>query len=165
LSSKPRKKPEKKPAPAKSQNEPPVRPTGKAPEAVVVARHGTGVVTRLGRGFSKGELSGAGFSPHSASEWGLRLDVRRRSVIRGNVDSLKAWGRHTGLAKTTEGRARKAEEEIEKVGRAVEREAIKVEKEVVKVEKEVKEEAVKAEKAVRRKRAKPKAKPKKKAQA
>ena len=136
------------------------RPTGKAPEAVVSTRHGSGVITRLGRGFSMGELSSAGLSPRLASQWGLRTDHRRRTVIQGNVASLKGWGSPVSLKKKAEGRAKKVEEELEKVGREVEKEAVKAEKEIVKVEKEVKEEAVKAEKAVRR-RTKAKAKPKK----
>jgi hypothetical protein len=110
-------------------------------------------------------LSRVALSPKLASGWGLKVDVRRRSVIRGNADSLRAWIRHPGLAKKAEGRAKKVEEEIEKVGRVVEKEAVKAEKEVVKVEKEVKGEVVKVEKTVRRRTAKPKAKPKKEAQA
>ena len=161
-----RGKAEKKAEPAKTPKAKPsrpVKPTGKAPEAVVTGRHGIGFVTRLGRGFSMGELAGAGLSPKLASDWGVRTDVRRRSVIDGNVASLKGWYTHPGAAKRIESRAKEVEEEIEKVGREVKKEAVKVEKEVEKeaekVEEEVKEEAVKAEKAVRRKA---KAKPKKK---
>ena len=151
---------EKKPEPTKAAKAKPVKPSGKAPEAMVTSRHGTGFVTRLGRGFSMGELAGAGLSGNLASNWGVRLDLRRRSVVDGNVASLKSWRSHPAAAKRVEGIAKEVEEEIEKVGREVKKEAIKVEKEAGKVEREVKEEAVKAEKVVRRK-----SKPKKKKKA
>ena len=137
----------------------PVRPPGKPPEAMVTSRHGTEFVTRQGRGYSMGELSGAGLSRKLAFNWGLRLDPRRRSVVDGNVLSLKSWNSHPGVTKKTEGVAKEIEEEIEKVGRGVKKEAVRVEKEAQKVEHEVREEAVRAEKAVRRK---PKPKKKKK---
>ena len=149
---------EKKSETTKVAKAKPVKPSGKAPESMVTSRHGTGFVTRQGKGFSMGELAGAGLSPRLASNWGLKLDPRRRSVIESNVTSLKSWTFHPGAAKGIEGAAREVEEEIEKVGREVKKEAIKVEKEAEKVEREVKKEAVKAEKAVRRK-----PKPKKKA--
>ena len=152
-----RTKTEKKPELAKVPRAKPARPTGKTPEAMVTSRHGTGVVTRLGKGFSMGELAGAGLANHQASDWGLRLDFRRRSVIDSNVASLKNWGAVPGAPARIESRVKEAEEEIEKVGREVKEEAVKVEKEAKKVERKVKEEAVRAEKAVRRK-----AKPKKK---
>ena len=135
----------------------PVKPSGKAPEPMVTSRHGTKFVTRQGRGFSMGELSGAGLSPNLASNWGLRLDLRRRSVVDSNVLSLRSWSSHPGTVKRAEGVTKEIEEEIEKVGRGVKKEAVKVEKEAEKVEREVKEEAVKAKKVVRRK-----SKPKKK---
>jgi ribosomal protein L13E len=157
------KKGEKKPEPkAKAQ---PQRPSGKAPEAIVTGRHGTGFVNRHGRGFSMGELEGAGLSRRLASDWGVRLDVRRRSVVDVNVASLRGWSGHTGGGKRAESRVKKVEEEIEKVGKEVkeevlkvEKEAVKVEKEAAKVEREAKEEAVKAEKAVRRRAPRPKKK-------
>ena len=162
MSSKQKKtKVEKKPEAAKAPKVTAVRPTGKTPEAMVSSRHGTGMVNRLGRGFSTGELSGAGLSPRLATNWGVSLDVRRRSVIQGNVDALRTWGGHATRNARVEGRVKEVEEELEKVGREVKKEAAKVEKEVVKVEKEVKEEAEKAEKAVKRRVAKPKAKAKK----
>jgi hypothetical protein len=105
-----------------------------------------------------GELVGAGLPLNLASNWGVRLDLRRRSVVDSNVASLKSWNSHPGTAKRMEGAAKEVEEEIEKVGREIKKEAVKVEKEAEKVEREVKEEAVKAEKTVRRK-----SKPKKKA--
>jgi ribosomal protein L13E len=162
LSSKPKKVKPKAEA-TKRPKQAAIRPVGKTPEAMVISRHGTGLVTRSGRGYSMGELLGAKLSPQLASKWGLRIDVRRRSVIPGNMDSLRAWGSHPGPTMKIEGRTREVEEEIEKVGRMVKKEAVRVEKEVVRVEKEVKEKAVKTERAVKRKAAKPKAKTKKKA--
>ena len=149
---------EKNPKPTKVGKAKPVKPSGKAPEATVTTRHGTGFVTRQGRGFSGGELSSAGLSAGLASKWGLRLDPRRRSVVDSNVTSLKSWSSHPGTAKRVEGVTKEIEEEIEKVGREVKKEAVKVEKEAQKVEREVRGEAAKAEKIVRRK-----SKPKKKA--
>ncbi len=160
MSSKQKKgKGQKKQEPVKAKKEKPVRPAGKAPEAMVTSRHGTGMVTRAGKGFSAGELEGAGLSPNFASRWGVQLDLRRRSVIDGNVSSLKGWYPHPGAAKRAEGRIKEVEEEVEKVGRELKKEAVRVEKAAEKVEHEVKAEAVKAEKAVRRK-----PKPKKKAE-
>ena len=150
-------KKEKKQEPTKVAKAKPVKPTGKAPEAMVTSRHGVGFVTRQGRGFSMAELSGAGLSRNLASNWGLRLDPRRRSVVDSNVLSLKGWSSHPGAVKRAEGVAKEMEEEIEKVGKEVKKEAIKVGKQAEKVEHEVKGEVVKAEKAVRRK-----SKPKKK---
>lgn len=160
MSSRPRKgRGKKKAEPMEAVKAKPVKPSGKAPEAMVTSRHGSGFVTRPGRGFSVGELAGAGFSQNLASSWGVRLDLRRRSVIESNVSSLKSWASHPGGTKRTEGLAKEVEKEIEKVGREVKTEAIKVEKEAVKAEREVKKEAEKAEKAVRRK-----PKPKKKSE-
>jgi hypothetical protein len=128
---------------------------------MVVARHGTGSVTRQGRGFSAGELLGAGLDRMLASGWGLRVDTRRRSVLESNVESLKHWGSRTAREKRGEGRVKRAEEQLVTIERGVKREAVVVEKKIAKAEKGVKKEAVKAEKAVRKK-ARPKAKPKKK---
>lgn len=158
MSSRPKKaKGEKKGEPRKAAKARPVKPSGKPPEAMVTSRHGTGIVIRQGRGFSMGELAGAGLSRDIASSWGIRLDLRRRSVVEGNVTSLRSWNSHPGATTRVEGVAKEVEEEVEKVGREVKKEAIKVEKEAEKVERGVKKEAVKAEKAVRRK-----SKPKKK---
>jgi len=166
LSSRPKKaKEEKRAETTQTAKAEPVKPSGKAPDAVITGRHGTGFVTRLGRGFSMGELAGAGLSRNLASKWGVRLDYRRRSVVESNVSSLRSWNSHPKAVNRKEGVAKEVEEEIEKVGREVKKEAVKVKKEAVKVkkeaekvEREVKEEAVKAEKAVKRK-----SKPKKKA--
>ena len=157
MSSKPKKVRGEKKQGDEAAKAKPLRPAGKAPDALVTSRHGTGVVTRVGKGFSVGEVVGAGLSPRLASTWGVRLDLRRRSIIDTNVASLKSWGAHPSATKRTESRAKVIEEEIEKVGREVRKEAVRVERKAEKAEREMKVEAVKAEKAVRRK-----AKPKKK---
>lgn len=138
------------------------RPPGKAPEAVVVARHEAGTVTRMGRGFSLGELSGVGLAPRTATVWGVRVDHRRRSVLEGNVSSLKTWHAHHGTAAKVGTEAKKLGEVLEKAGREVEKEAATLEKEAIIVGKKVKKEAKKAEEAVKEKVEKPKARPKKK---
>ena len=138
------------------------RPPGRAPLAMVQARHGTGMITRQGRGFSLGELAGVGLQPGLAAKWGVRVDARRRSVLDGNVGSLKAWHSHAGAAEKVEGEVRKLGEEMEEAGEEVEREAAVVEKEAVKAEKAVKKEAEKVEKASKKKVKNPKARPKKK---
>lgn len=162
MSSRPRKKKsEVAAAPLQTRKEAPKRPSGRAPEATVVARHGTGVVTRLGRGFSMGELSGAGLAPGLASKWGLRIDSRRRSVLEGNVDMLRRWGSHAAPAKKTEERVKRVKEELVKAEKGIEKGAAEVEKEVERAEKEVKKKATKVEKAIKA-RTKPKAKAKKK---
>jgi len=140
-----------------------VKPSGRVPEAMVAARHGTGMVTRAGRGFSTGELSGAGLDPRLAARWGARIDLRRRSVLDGNVGSLKAWHSQAGAKPRVAGEVRKIEEEVEKAGREVKREAAAAKKEAARVEKAVKKEVKRAEKAVKEKVEKPKARPKKKA--
>jgi ribosomal protein L13E len=155
LSSKPKKKSERKEPDAKVK-EAPSPPSGKAPEAWVSSRRRTEMVSRLGRGFSSGELSSAGLAPGLASKWGLRVDYRRRSVLEGNVKTLKGWGGQLAPPKKPEGRAKKIEEEIGKVEKEVEKEAVEIKKEVVKVERAAKKEASKAEKAVKAKVEKPK---------
>ena len=123
------------------------------------------MISRQGRGYSLGEVAGAGLNPRLAVEGGVRVDVRRRSILQGNVESLKEWsGRHTAAKKPT-GRIKKVEAEVEKVVKEVEKEAAEAKEEVVKVEKAAKKEAAKAERAVKAKVAKPRAKPKKKAKA
>lgn len=171
MSSKQTKKKRGAKAEVKEKQEASRRPEGKAPVAIISSRHGTGMVIRQGRGFSLGELSGAGLAPRLASTWGARIDYRRRSVLESNVASLRNWGGELTSAKKHEGRVKKVEEELVKAGKEVEeevekgvveveKEAAKVEKEAAKVGKEVKKEAAKAEKAVKAKVPKPKAKAK-----
>jgi ribosomal protein L13E len=68
-----------------------VRPAGRVPETSVVSRHGDRMITRRGKGFSAGELRGAGFPRRLAARWGVPTDIRRRSVLQTNVQSLKKW--------------------------------------------------------------------------
>ena len=67
------------------------RPKGEAPRAMVNSRHEGAMVEREARGFSIGELGGAGFTLGSASRLGLATDIRRRTVLEKNVESLKSW--------------------------------------------------------------------------
>jgi ribosomal protein L13E len=154
-----KKKPETTSKPAKSPKKSPMLPPGRPPEAVVMARRRTEVVTRQGRGFSVEEVSKAGLTLGFASRWGLRVDPRRRSALEANVNSLKRWGSHHAPEKKLEGRVRKVEEELVKVEKEVKKEAAEVEKEAVKVKKKVKKETTRAEKAVKA-RAKPRTKKK-----
>ena len=139
-----------------------MKPTGRAPIAKVISRHGIGMISRQGRGFSLGELSGAGLTPGPAARWGIRVDSRRRSVIQGNISTLRGWSSRPGTAAKVEAKAKKVEEELEKVGEEMEKEAAKVEKEAVKAERSVKKEAKKVGKAVKEKMEKPKPRSKKK---
>ncbi len=93
---KPKKQPkekkvkEQKPA-AQSQPKTERVELGPAPAAAVAARHMDSMHERKGRGFSFGELASAGVSMAIALRQNLSLDVRRRSVVEGNVEALKAW--------------------------------------------------------------------------
>jgi hypothetical protein len=49
------------------------------------------MITRIGRGFSIGEVSEAEMPMLLARSWNLMMDVRRRSVLESNVASLKSW--------------------------------------------------------------------------
>jgi ribosomal protein L13E len=68
-----------------------IRPTAPVPVALVSARRGPVMIEREGRGFSMGELDEASVPHRLIAEWGLQRDVRRRSVLKTNVDSLKKW--------------------------------------------------------------------------
>lgn len=137
----------------------PPRPSGHVPQAMVWARHGSGVITRPGSGFSLGELSGGGLAPSLAARWGVRIDARRRSTLDGNVSSLKAW-HATRAGPKVEPEMKELEKELEMVGKGVKKEVVAIEKEVVKAEKAVKKEGKKVEKTVKKK-ANRKAQPKK----
>lgn len=67
------------------------RPKGAAPLAMVSSRHEGAMIERRARGFSMGELGGAGFNLREASRLGLTTDIRRRTVLEPNVESLKSW--------------------------------------------------------------------------
>jgi ribosomal protein L13E len=133
------------------------RPAGRVPEAMVMSRHGTGMISRHGRGFSLGELAGAGLSPGLAARWGVMVDSRRRSVLEGNVSSLRGWSTRAASgalrkeAGAAEAKVEEVAEEIEKGAEAVVRGA----------EKAVRKEAKRAEGAVKGKAGKkPRAKKK-----
>jgi ribosomal protein L13E len=143
----------------KGRTEP--KPTGRIPQAMVIARHGTGTITREGRGFSIGELSGSGLAPGLATKWGVRMDPRRRSVVEGNVGLLRDWQTSPGMRVRVEGEGKRVEKELERAGKAVEKGSITIEREVVKAAKEVEQEAKKTEKAIKGKVEKQKARPKK----
>lgn len=131
------------------------RPSGRAPVATVVARHGTGMVTRAGKGFSLGELAEANIVPRIASKWGARLDGRRRSVIQANVTSLKNMGSHAVRAERPATEVKKVEEEVVKVEKKVKKGAAEVKKEIVKIETKAKKETTKAAGKVKKKAQKP----------
>ena len=132
-----------------------VRPTGRAPVAIVVSRHGMGTVTRSGKGFSLGELAEANVVPRMAWKWGARLDGRRRSVVQANVASLKDWGSHAVKAERPAPEVKKVEEEVVKVEKRVKKGAAEVKKEIVKIEAKAKRETTKAVRKVKRKTQKP----------
>ncbi|HEV2138756.1 MAG TPA: ribosomal protein L13e [Nitrososphaerales archaeon] len=131
------------------------RPTGRAPVAMVVARHGKGTVTRSGKGFSLGELAEANIVPRMAWKWGAKLDGRRRSVVQANVTSLKDWGSHSVKVERPAAEVRKAEEEVVKVEKKVKKSAGEVRKEIVKVGAKAKKETTKAAGKVKKKTQKP----------
>jgi len=87
------------PKPKKPSEQESPRPVGKQevlnlgppPTAKVEARHIDSLQERAGRGFSFGELASASISLVSAKRHGLALDIRRRSIVERNVESLKSW--------------------------------------------------------------------------
>jgi ribosomal protein L13E len=166
LSSRPGKKKSEEKAPPRTQVKTvQVRPSGRAPTPTVLARHGIGMVIRTGKGFSNGELSEANIVSRLASEWGVRLDGRRRSVLESNVASLKSWGSHVPKAERPTGEVKRAQEELVKVEKKVKKDAAEAKKEVAKIEAKVKREPTrakkKAKKAERPKKTRPKKKSKK----
>jgi ribosomal protein L13E len=88
---------EKKEEPAKLPKAKPAE-LGPPPEAVIATRHIDSMEERAGRGFSFGELSTAGVPLNVAKREGLSVDVRRRSVVAGNVEALKGWLKSAGAA-------------------------------------------------------------------
>ncbi len=65
------------------------RPIVKKP---ILRKHG-GVDqgTRIGRGFSKGELEAVGLDFEKALKLGIPVDKRRRSVHEWNIEALKKY--------------------------------------------------------------------------
>jgi ribosomal protein L13E len=111
-----------------------LKPTGAPPVPSVNARHDGNMVARGSRGFSYGEVGGAGFDLATAKRWRLPLDLRRRSVLEHNVEVLKSWHKNARPIRKT-GELKKIEEELGKVEREVKKGVAKAKKEVVKVEK------------------------------
>jgi len=66
-------------------------PRGAAPSAIVRARHNRERTERRARGFSMREISVAGLSFERAKNWRVSLDIRRRSLLDGNVTRLRSW--------------------------------------------------------------------------
>ena len=47
--------------------------------------------TRIGRGFSRGELKAVGLDIKTALKLGIPVDKRRRSIHQWNIDALKQY--------------------------------------------------------------------------
>ncbi|MCS7116347.1 MAG: ribosomal protein L13e [Nitrososphaerota archaeon] len=73
----------KVPKKVKSTNEPPV--------AKVICRDSHGIKFRVGRGFSLLELKEAGLSIEDARRMNLRIDLRRKTMHKENIDLIKDW--------------------------------------------------------------------------
>ena len=62
-----------------------------APRPLVRRKHGTLVIARAGRGFSRRELEAVGLTAREARRLGLYVDKRRSSVREENVEALKRF--------------------------------------------------------------------------
>jgi len=82
---------EKKERPAKPVTKVARTKLGEPPTAIVSTRHVDLMHARLARGFSFGELESAGIPLNAARREDVSLDIRRRSVVDGNVQMLKGW--------------------------------------------------------------------------
>jgi len=77
---------------AEAKTEPaPVVNVEPSPFARVMARHEYSSLERRAKGFSSGELSAVGLTFGVARSLRVPIDVRRRSVLEGNVGALKGW--------------------------------------------------------------------------
>jgi ribosomal protein L13E len=97
-----KKQVEKKEAPAKVAVKAEPLKLGPPPVATVASRHIDSMRERPGRGFSLGELASAGVPLNAAKRQRLQLDIRRRSVVEGNVDVLKGWFKSSGAEASLE---------------------------------------------------------------
>lgn len=81
------------PPPAKTIAKPAPLKLGPPPSAIVATRHvdSDSLHERGARGFSFGELTSAGVPLNAAKSHDLSVDVRRRSVVDKNVETLKGW--------------------------------------------------------------------------
>jgi ribosomal protein L13E len=93
----------KKEAPAKVSVKAEPVVLGPTPEATILSRHIDSSHERLARGFSFGELASAGVPLNAAKREGLSLDIRRRSVVEGNVEALKGWFKSAAKAASKTG--------------------------------------------------------------
>lgn len=96
VASKAKKVVEKKEVPAKAVVKPRPVELGPPPGAIIVARRVDSLRERAARGFSFGELASAGVPVNAAKREGLSLDIRRRTVLDGNVEALKGWFKSSG---------------------------------------------------------------------
>lgn len=64
---------------------------GPVPVPMVLGRHEGEMHQRDARGYSFGELEAGGIGILFARDHGVMVDARRRSVLEGNVASLKGW--------------------------------------------------------------------------
>ena len=121
-----------------------LKPAASPPVAMVLSRHGSGMHSRVARGFSLGEVSAVGMSTGDARGWGLLVDERRRTVLDGNVSAIKEWSSKAQKAEPK--KVAKLEKEVEKVEAEVKKEVKEVEEEVVRAEKKVRKKAGRAAK-------------------
>lgn len=133
------KQKKKEPEPKRTVKEKTPKPVGAPPSAMVDVGHGGRVVQRQASGYSLGEVAKANLNVGLVRRWGVHVDDRRRSVLDGNVASLKKWAPHAKkpAEERVEGEVKKIEKAVEKEVRKVEKEAKKVEAEAKKVEAEV----------------------------
>jgi ribosomal protein L13E len=102
---KPKKSVEKKLKAEKTPGEPRAKAEpltlGPSPSPTVMSRHVDSMHHRAARGFSFGELESAAVPLYVAKREGLQLDLRRRSVLDGNVELLKGWFKSPQGSKST----------------------------------------------------------------
>jgi ribosomal protein L13E len=93
VSAKPKaKSPEKKESPPRTVAKKAVpKILGPAPSATIISRYNDSTQERAARGFSFGELESASISLIEARNQKLSVDIRRRTILDDNIESLKAW--------------------------------------------------------------------------
>jgi len=64
---------------------------GPSPAPIVNSRHGFSMHERKARGYSMGELESAGVGIAEVKRLGIPMDIRRRTALDSNVQSLKGW--------------------------------------------------------------------------
>ncbi|MCX8191366.1 MAG: ribosomal protein L13e [Nitrososphaerales archaeon] len=68
-----------------------VKSKNESPVAKVICRDSYGIKFRVGRGFSLLELKEAGLSIEDARRMNLRIDLRRKTMHKENIDLIKDW--------------------------------------------------------------------------